>query len=166
MVDLPERVAEGQVVSLDYVLRLSDGQEIDRSESGFPLQFVQGRGQIISGLESKLYGMAIGEQKQVSVAPSDGYGEFDPEDFTTVPRDAFPKDFDLEEGEDIQVQDPDSGQVKVAYVSEIRPDDVKLDFNHPLAGETLHFEVKVVALRMPTAEELAHGHVHGPGHSH
>jgi FKBP-type peptidyl-prolyl cis-trans isomerase SlyD len=166
MVDIPEKVADGQVVSIDYILRLSDGQEIDRSESGFPLQFVQGRGQIIRGLESKLYGMAIGEQKQVTVAPSDGYGEFDPEDFADVQRDAFPQDFDLNEGEDVQVQDPDSGQVKTAFVSEIGPDEVKLDFNHPLAGETLHYEVTVAALRMPTEEELAHGHVHGPGNAH
>lgn len=166
MGDLPEKVADGQVVSLDYVLSLADGQEIDRSESDFPLQFVQGRGQIISGLESKLYGLAIGEQKQVTVAPSDGYGEIDPDDFADFQRDAFPQDFDFKEGEDIQVQDPDSGQMKTAYVSEIGPDTVKLDFNHPLAGETLHFEVTVVALRMPTAEELAHGHVHGPGHAH
>ena len=166
MGDLPEKVADGQVVSLDYILRLSDGQEIDRSESGFPLEFMQGRGQIIRGLETKLYGMAIGEQKQVTVAPSDGYGEFNPEDFVNVRRDAFPQDFDLKEGEDIQVQDPDTEQVKIAYISEIGPDEVKLDFNHPLAGETLHFEVTIVALRMPSAEELAHGHVHGHGHAH
>ena len=166
MSDLPEKVADGQVVSIDYILRLSDGQEIDRSEAGFPLQFMQGRGQIIGGLESKLYGMAIGEQKQVTVEPSDGYGEFDADDFVDVQRDAFPQDFDLREGADIQVQDPETGQVKIAYISEIKPDEVKLDFNRPLAGETLHFDVTVVALRMPTQEELAHGHVHGPGHAH
>lgn len=166
MSNTPDKVDDGQVVSLQYVLHLSDGQEVDRSEDGSPLEFIQGRGQIVPGLESKLYGMAIGEQKQVVVQPSDGYGEFDPQDFTFVPRNAFPKDFEIEEGEDIQVQDPDTGQVKVAYISELQSGRVKLDFNHPLAGETLHFEVTVVGLREPTPEELAHGHVHGPGHSH
>lgn len=159
-------VTDDIVVTLDYLLKLDNGEEIDRSDSQDPLQFLQGRGQIIPGLESALYGMQVGEEKQVTVRPAEAYGEYDPEEFDTVPRDIFPADMQLTEGQQLQLRDADSGQIYEATVSELSDQNVVLNFNHPLAGETLIFQIKIADLRKATNEELAHGHVHGAGHHH
>jgi FKBP-type peptidyl-prolyl cis-trans isomerase SlyD len=158
-------VTDDVVVSLDYTLRLDDGEVIDTSVDQAPLKFLQGRGQIIPGLEQALYGMGVGDEKDVVVAPADGYGEQDPDAFQEVPRDIFPSDMTLTQGMRLRMRDS-SGQVFEASVADIRPDNVLLDFNHPLAGETLHFQVKISDLRPATSEEAAHGHVHTPGHEH
>lgn len=158
-------VEDDMVVSLDYTLRLDDGQVVDTSDDAEPLEFLQGRGQIIPGLERRLYGMQIGEEKEVVVPPDDGYGEFDPEAFQQVPMDAFPADMELEAGMGMELMS-ESGEPFLAFVSEVGPEGVVLDFNHPLAGETLYFTVKIAGLRQPTSEELAHGHVHGHDSHH
>lgn len=160
-------VADELVVSLDYILRLDDGEVIDSSsaDDGEPLVFLQGQGDIIPGLEQALYGMAVGEEKEVVVSPAGGYGEHDPDAFELVEHDVFPPDLTLEVGMALRMRDG-SGEALVAYVAEVRPDGVLLDFNHPLAGETLFFNVKVLGLRPATEEELEHGHVHGAGNSH
>ena len=154
------KVSDDVVVSLDYVLRLDDGDVVDQSAEGQPLQFLQGHGQIIPGLEKELYGMRVGEEKRVEVPPSEGYGEYDEEDTETMPRSAFPPDLKLEEGMGLQMRDSNSDQVYQVTVAELQDSGVVLDFNHPLAGETLFFDVRVSDLREPTEEELAHGHVH------
>ncbi len=165
MTDTRLEVVDDLVVSLDYTLRLDDEEVIDTSKGQEPLEFLQGRGQIIPGLEQALYGMAVGDEKEVVVAPADGYGEHDTDAFEVVERDVFPPDLDLKPGMGLRMRDS-SGEALVAYVAEIRPEDVVLDFNHPLAGETLYFSVKIADLRSATKEELAHGHVHDPGHEH
>ena len=153
------------VVSMEYTLHV-DGEQIDFSAGQDPLQFLVGYGNIISGLEREMMGMKVGDSKDVVVHPADGYGEFDEEAFLEVPRDQFPKDMPLEEGLELTVRD-DSGESRYARVDAIEGDRVTLNFNHPLAGDELHFNVKVVGLREPTAEELEHGHVHaGGGHHH
>ena len=159
-------VADDTVVSLDYSLRLDSGEEIDRSSDDEPLQFIQGREQIIPGLENALYGMIVGDEKLVTISPEDGYGEYESENFVIMPRDSFPPDIELIVGESLFVRDSESDQEYSAYIAEVGDESVKLDFNHPLAGERLHFKVRIVALRDATTEELAHGHVHGPGHAH
>lgn len=159
-------VKDDLVVSLAYTLRLDDGQVVDSATDQNPLEFLQGRGQIIPGLERSLYGMSVNDEKEVVVVPADGYGEEDPDEFEEMPRDAFPSDMNLTEGMGLRLRDAKSGQVFEAYIADIRPDSVLLDFNHPLAGETLYFQVKITALRQATKEELAHGHVHSPGHAH
>ena len=158
-------VADGLVVSLDYTLRLDDGETIDTSTDQEPLEFLQGRGHIIPGLEQALYGMAVDDQKDVVVEPADGYGEQDPDAFELVDRDVFPPDLDLRPGIGLRMRDG-SGQALEAYVADVRPDGVLLDFNHPLAGETLYFQVRIAALRPATGEELAHGHVHDADDGH
>ena len=158
-------VADGLVVSLDYTLRLDDGQVIDTTTDGDPLQFLQGGQQIIPGLEKALYGMAVGDEKDVELAPGEGYGDRNPDAVEVVPPDAFPADLELTEGMGLQLRDP-SGREVLAYVAEIRPDGVVLDLNHPLAGETLFFAVKIANLRTATDEELDHGHAHEAGHEH
>lgn len=152
-------VSDDVVVSLDYTLRLDDGEVVDSSEGEEPLQFIQGHGEIVPGLEQALYGMAVGEEKELVVRPEDGYGELDPDAYQTIPRDAFPQELELEPGLGLELED-EEGETMLAFVAEIRPDNVLLDFNHPLAGETLYFKVKVVDLRPATEEELEHDHVH------
>ena len=147
-------VANDMVVSLEYTLRLDDGEIVDTSDGRGPLQFVQGRSQIIPGLEQELYGMAVDEEKDVIVAPAEGYGVRSLDATKTLPRSAFPADLQLEPGMGLRLQDP-MGRMAVAYVVEARPDDVLLDFNHPLAGKVLHFHAKIAALRPATEEELA-----------
>lgn len=159
MPDKDSAVANDLVVGIDYTLRLEDGQVVDSSEDRDPLEFLQGHGQIVPGLEQALYGMAVGEEKQVVVEPEQGYGEVDPESYQRFPRDAFPQEMELEPGMGLELVDS-SGRPFLAVVAELGPENVLLDFNHPLAGETLHFDVKVVSLRDATSEELDHGHAH------
>jgi len=162
----PLTVADGLVVSLGYSLRLEGGSEIDSSEDEGPLEYLHGEGQIIPGLEKALYGMSVGDEKQVTVSPADGYGEVDADDHIFMPLDSIPSDVDLEIGEPIFLHDSETGDEYQAFIAEIGDDDVKLDFNHPLAGETLYFDVKIEGLRQATSEELAHGHVHSADHAH
>lgn len=159
-----DSVQDSVVVSIEYTLHV-DGELLDSSEGQGPLQFLAGHGNIIPGLESEMRGMKIGESKDVVVQPADGYGEFDDEAFMNVPRDQFPKDMELVAGVELTVRD-DEGNARYARVDNIEGDTVTLNFNHPLAGDELHFHVKVVALREPNAEELEHGHVHEAGHHH
>jgi FKBP-type peptidyl-prolyl cis-trans isomerase SlyD len=159
-------VADNVVVQLEYELLLDDGEIIDQSDNENPLEFLQGSGQIIPGLEKELYGMTVGEEKQVVVEPADGYGEYDREDVGKVSRDVFPKDLELEEGLSLRMRDSQGGESYQATVLEIQPESVVLDFNHPLAGEKLHFNVKVIDLRSATREEIAHRHAHGADHPH
>lgn len=159
-------VDQDVVVSIDYVLTLSNSEEIDRSDPGEPLEYLHGRGQIIPGLERELDGLSVGDQKTVAIGPADGYGEFDPEEFVTIPRDAFPSDAELKVGELIYLRESNDDSEFEAYIAGFDENNVKLDLNHPLAGETLHFDVTVVGLRPATGEELSHGHVHGKGHAH
>ena len=158
-------VSDDLVVSLDYTLRLEDGQVVDTSAGREPLEFLQGHSQIVAGLEQALYGMYVGDEKDVVVQPEDGYGVRNPDAFQEVPMNLFPSDITLEPGMGLELMD-DSGQLMLAFVAEVRPDSVLLDFNHPLAGATLHFNVKVAALRNATTDELEHGHVHSVGDEH
>jgi FKBP-type peptidyl-prolyl cis-trans isomerase SlyD len=159
MTDQELTVRDGMVVSLDYTLSLDSGQVVDSSSGQAPLDFVQGSGQIIPGLEQALAGMAIGDEKAVTVDPSEGYGAVDPGAFQTFPLNAFPPDIELSPGLQLQVRD-EGGRVFPVQVAEVGQESVLLDFNHPLAGENLHFQVKVVGLRPASQEEMDHGHAH------
>lgn len=156
-------VQDGQVISMDYTLHV-DGEVLDTSSGHEPLEFLQGAGNIIPGLEQELYGMAIGESKKVIVQPEDGYGVIDPDAFVDVPRDQFPDSIPMEVGVEIQVTD-ESGQPMMARIDMVGDDTVKLDFNHPLAGKELLFDVTLVGMRDATDEENEHGHSHN-GHNH
>ena len=159
-----DTVQDGLVVSMEYTLSV-DGEVLDSSKDAGPLQFLAGHDNIVPGLEREMVGMKIGESKDVLVLPQDGYGEFDEEAFMEVPRGEFPADMELETGLELNVTDED-GQHQLAFVESFNDKTVRLDFNHPLAGAELRFNVKVVGLRDPTKEELDHGHVHEEGHHH
>lgn len=159
---VPEAVEDGVVVSLDYTLRV-DGQIVDSSEGHEPIEFLQGHGQVIPGLESEISGMKAGERKSFSVTPDRGYGEDDPDAFAEVPRSEFPEDFPLDPGTEILLTDEDGEELE-AFVVSTGDEIVRLNFNHPLAGKILHFEIEIAGLRNPTQEELDHGHVHSHEH--
>ena len=157
-----KKVDDGQVVSMHYTLRVN-GQVLDSSEGGEPLQFIQGMGHIIPGLENELYEMKIGDSKKVVVAAKDGYGEVDDEAFMDVPRDSFPTDVPAEVGTELELRDQSDHPV-YARIETISADNVRLNMNHPLAGKELHFDVKIADLRPATEEEVSHGHVHEHEH--
>lgn len=154
----PNQVADDVVVSIDYTLTV-DGEVVDSTEGDDPLQFLQGHQNIIPGLEKALAGMKIGESKKVVVDPKEAYGEVDPENVIEVPRDEFPDEIPLEPGIELEVKNADGEELSATIIA-ITGDTVKLDFNHPLAGKKLTFEVEVVDLREASEEELTHGHVH------
>ena len=157
------KVADGQVIMMEYTLQV-DGEIIDTSADHGPIEFLQGQGNIVPGLEQALYGMAVGESKDVVVAAGDGYGEMDNQAYMEVPRDQFPQDIPMDVGTQIELHD-ESGQPMVARIDQVGETSVHLDFNHPLAGKELHFAVKIAGLRPATDEELDHGHVHS-AHEH
>jgi len=159
-----DSVQDGVVVSMEYTLHVA-GELLDSSEGQGPLQFLAGYGNIVSGLENEMRGMKIGDSRDVVVQPEDGYGEFDEEAFMEVLKKDFPKDMKVEVDAELTVRD-DEGHARYARIDSVEGDTVRLDFNHPLAGAELHFNVTVVALRDPTEEELEHGHVHESGHHH
>jgi len=158
-------VDNDMVVTVDYILTLDDGAEVENTRKGLAMRFLAGHDEILLALEDALFGLAVGDETAVTIAPDDAYGDHDPEAFEEVPVDALPTTENIEPGMPIGVQD-ESGEMYQAFVSEVRPDIIVLDFNHPLAGETLHFQVKVIDLRPATVEELDHGHAHGDGHGH
>jgi FKBP-type peptidyl-prolyl cis-trans isomerase SlyD len=155
----PDTVKDDVVVTLQYKLRLDDGTLVEESELDDPLMYLHGHENIIPGLEDALTGMHVGEKKSVVVEPEDGYGEYDPQDIGRLSREGMPDDFDPEVGMLIPIIDEEGNEAEVLIV-EMDDEDITVDFNHPMAGERLHFEVEITDLREPTPDELAHGHVH------
>jgi FKBP-type peptidyl-prolyl cis-trans isomerase SlyD len=158
-------ICEKMVVRIDYVLKNAHGDVLDSSEGAEPLSYIHGASQIVPGLERELEGLTAGQSKDVVVKPEDGYGVPDPEGIFGVPRTAFPPTQHIEVGQSFIGED-DEGQAVPVRVVEVREDMVMVDANHPLAGETLYFHVDVREVRNATADELMHGHAHGPGGHH
>jgi FKBP-type peptidyl-prolyl cis-trans isomerase SlyD len=139
-------------VEIEYSLSLSSGDVVDSSAPGKPLGFIFGAHQIIPGLERKLEGMSAGESAKLVVEPVDAYGERDEGLVKQLPRKYFPEGMDIQTGMIFQANTPSGpATLKVLDVAE---ESIKADFNHPMAGEQLNFDVKVVNIREATAEEL------------
>lgn len=163
---MPDKIANDVVVSLKYKLWLDENDElIEESEAGDPLMYLHGHDNIIPGLEAALDGRTLGETLTVIVEPEEGYGEYDEDDVDEIPLADLPTELEPELGMVLEVVDDDDN-VFVAEIVEITDEVAVLDFNHPLAGERLRFEVEVIDLRDPTPEELDHGHVHEGDHHH
>ena len=135
-------VSTGKQVSIEYTLKLEDETVVDSNVGAEPLTFVQGSHNIIPGLESSLDGMKTGDSKQVTVKPENAYGPVNKDAVSEIKKDQIPQDA-LHVGAILQGQNPD-GQVISARVVEIKEDTVLLDYNHPLAGKTLFFDVKIM----------------------
>ncbi|NKB81037.1 MAG: peptidylprolyl isomerase [Nitrospirales bacterium] len=142
-------IADGMMVSLEYTLTLEDQAVLDTNVGGAPLTFAQGSHKIIPGLEQALEGMKAGESKKVTVGPQDGYGEIDPRGFQEIPIDQIPPDA-RKVGMQLQGKNPE-GHVIRPVVKEVKEHVVVLDFNHPLAGKTLYFDVKVLDVTAGTS---------------
>jgi FKBP-type peptidyl-prolyl cis-trans isomerase SlyD len=157
-------ITQDQVVSIHYTLTDDTGEIIDASAEGTPLTYLHGHGNLIPGLERELTGKNTGDRLRVQIAPRDGYGEYDSGLVQRVPRRALQGVPNVKVGMRLQTQ---GGRgPRAVTVTQVVGDMVTLDGNHPLAGKNLNFEVEVAAVRGATAEELSHGHVHGPGAHH
>ena len=159
------KIAADTVVQVEYTLRDDEGEILDQSEAGDALAYLHGHGQIVPGLEKALTGRTPGDEFETTVAPAEGYGARTDDAIVRIPRARFGPEAELEVGLGLAVRTRD-GHVLRMRVAAIEGDTVTVDGNHPLAGESLHFRVKVVSVRAATAEELAHGHAHGPGGAH
>ncbi|MBT0518955.1 peptidylprolyl isomerase [Morganella morganii] len=164
------KVAKDLVVSLAYQVRTEDGVLVDESPASAPLDYLHGRGALISGLESALDGRVAGDVFDIDVGANDAYGQYDENLVQRVPKDVFVGVDELEVGMRF-LADTDMGPVPVE-ITGIEGDEVIVDGNHMLAGQNLKFHVEVIGVREATAEELEHGHVHGEeggccgGHDH
>ncbi len=152
-------IEDGVVVLIQYTLRNLRGVVLDRSEPGQPLPYLHGAGNIIPGLERQLVGLSVGASGHFTVPPEEGYGLRQGEPMP-VPRAAFPEGVEIMPGMQFSAQDP-QGQLVPFWVVKVTEDEIVMDPNHPLAGETLVFEAEVMGLRPPSDEEVAHGHPHG-----
>lgn len=153
-------MAQPRVVTIHYTLTNDEGEQLDSSrvEGREPLSYLEGGENIIGGLENALNEKGAGDQVKVSVDPAEGYGEKNDELVQPVPRSAFEGVDAIEPGMQFQAQTP--GGPQIVRVVEVNDETVTIDANHPLAGETLHFDVEVVETRDATDEEQEHGHAH------
>ena len=165
MTETPNTIENDCVVAMHYVLSDGQGTVIDESPEGQPLPYLHGHQNIVPGLEAALTGVAVGETKKVTVRPEQGYGAREDGLVLRVPRDQLPSEMTPELGMTLAME-TEGGQTVPVRVTEVTGEDVQLDANHELAGVTLHFEVRIESVRAASAEELAHGHVHGAGGHH
>jgi FKBP-type peptidyl-prolyl cis-trans isomerase SlyD len=161
----PMLIAANKAVSIDYTLTNDAGEVIDSSAGGAPLVYLHGAGNIIPGLEKALEGKQVGDELTVAIEPEDAYGEYSAELVSTLSRSMFEGVDELEVGMQFHASAPD-GQMQIVTIRDIDGDDVTVDGNHPLAGQRLNFQVKVVDVRDASQEEIAHGHIHGEGGHH
>ncbi len=146
-------IADKMYVAIEYTLTLESGQEIDKSPADQPLGFITWTGQIIPGLEKSLMGRAAGDNAKVVIEPEDAYGPVKDNLFQEIPKSQFPGDIEVKPGMAFEAQGP-NGPFMIT-VSTVNDDTVAVDLNHPMAGKQLHFDVNVVEVREPTADELA-----------
>ena len=154
------QIGKEKVVSIHYTLTDNSGNVLDSSKGASPLLYIQGIGNLIPGMEEGLEGRAKGDKLQIKVAPEKGYGTRDDKMIQKVPRSAFGGQ-EVKKGMQFQ-----AGHGQVVTVTDVGLDSITVDGNHPLAGVELNFDVEVMDVRSATSDELAHGHVHGPGGHH
>ena len=157
-------ISSDRVVTIHYTLKDDSGTVLDSSAGGEPLAYIQGHGNLVSGLEKALEGKEHGSNLAVVVAPAEGYGERDEALIQRVPKRTLQGSGDIKKGMQFQARTDDG--MRLFTVTAVIGDMVTLDGNHPLADQTLHFDIEVVGVREATAEELEHGHVHGAGGHH
>lgn len=154
------QITKDKVAAIHYTLRNGEGEVLDSSAGRDPLTYLHGAGNLIMGMEEGLEGKVTGDKLNLKIAPEKGYGVKDSSLVQKVPRSAF-GDQKLEKGMQFQ-----TGQGQVVTVTETGLESITVDANHPLAGVELLFDVEIIDVRDASAEELSHGHVHGPGGHH
>lgn len=163
------KIEKDSVASLTYALEV-DGELIERTDQTNPLTFLVGAGAMIPGFEQQLLGKETGDNYDFTVTPDEGYGQLDPQAIVDLPKDIFKVEGQLQEemlqvGKSVPMQDQEGNPLR-GTVKEVGEDTVKMDFNHQLAGKTLHFTGEILEVRPATKEEVDHGHAHGPGGHH
>jgi FKBP-type peptidyl-prolyl cis-trans isomerase SlyD len=162
---MSQTIQEGMVGLFHYTLTNDRGERLDSSDGGEPLAYLHGHGNIVPGLERQLAGRSVGDAFTATVPPAEGYGERQGPGPQAMPRSAFPPGFPFQVGRPFGAQTEDGQQI-VLWIVDIQGDSVIIDIDHPLAGETLHFDVSIVGVRPATAAEIEHGHAHGgDGHA-
>jgi FKBP-type peptidyl-prolyl cis-trans isomerase SlyD len=157
-------IKQDSVVTFQYTLKDDAGEVIDSSVPGEPLAYLHGHGNLVPGLERELEGKGAGDKLDVKVSPADGYGEYSKNLVQRVPRRSLRGIAKITVGMRLHAQTPE-GQ-RAVTVTHVAGDMITIDGNHPLAGKNLNFEIEIDAVRDATAQELEHGHVHGPGGHH
>ncbi|RDX35320.1 peptidylprolyl isomerase [Kangiella sp. HD9-110m-PIT-SAG06] len=159
------QIEENKVVKIEYTVKTEEGVLVDTSEGNEPLAYLHGHKNIIPGLENALVGKDVEDELSVTVTPEEAYGDRHEQLIKDVPMEAFQGVEKVEPGMQFNAESPQGPQL--ITVTKVEGDTVTVDGNHPLAGVTLNFDVKVVEVREPSEEELSHGHVHGAGgHEH
>jgi FKBP-type peptidyl-prolyl cis-trans isomerase SlyD len=158
-------IAANKVVTMNFVLTDDDGNVLDATDKDGPFSYLSGNNMVLPKLEEAVSGMIIGTKKNLRLEAADAYGVYNEQIVQVVGKENFPKDFELEVGMSYVASNPDGAQMPFV-ITEVRDEDVTIDFNHPLAGKNLNFDIELLDIRDATSEELAHGHVHGPGGHH
>ena len=141
------KAEDGSKVKVHYKGTLNDGTVFDNSyDRGEPIEFQVGADTMISGFNDAVVGMAVGEKKKVSLEPAQAYGPVNPDALSEVSKENFPSDFDFKEGQVVQGQN-DDGQPVVGTITEVKENVVSMDFNHPMAGQSLNFEIELVSVQ-------------------
>jgi FKBP-type peptidyl-prolyl cis-trans isomerase SlyD len=160
------QIGAGKAVTIAYTLTDDAGKVLDRKPGDKPLTYLQGGGNVVPGLESALQGKVVGDQLEVTLSPGDAYGVRDETLVGKIPM----RQLEVQDKKQIAVGGRYRAWMadgfRVVQVAGIEGDQVLIDGNHPMAGMTLRFAIEVMAVRDATAQELAHGHVHGPGGHH
>jgi FKBP-type peptidyl-prolyl cis-trans isomerase SlyD len=162
MGDTMSVIAENKVGIFHYTLTNQGGEVLDSSQGQDPMPYLHGAGNIIPGLEKEMDGKEAGAKFTAVISPENAYGEFNPEAFIQVPKDQLPEGIEFQKGLQLLAQDEDGGVMPIfmdGYDSDT--DIFTFNCNHPLAGETLTFEVEVFAVRDATETELTQGHPEG-----
>ena len=159
-------IGANKVVTVNYKLSDDQGNLIQTTKENEPFVYLSGNNQILPKLEEAIDAMLIGGKKNIELDSSDAYGDYDEKAIQQVKKNAFPEGANLEPGMEYMAQSPEGHPVPFV-IKDVKDDDITIDFNHPLAGRNLSFDVELVDVRDATVEELQHGHVHGAGgHSH
>ena len=154
-----------KVISFNYTVKDDNGKVLDSNMKDGPYIFLTGRNQVLPGLETALGEMIIGSKKNIKLAAAEAYGEYDEGAVQSVKREFFPEEAELEIGLTYYAHTPEGRHLQFV-ITKIENDDITVNFNHPLAGKDLMFDVELLDVRDATAEEINHGHIHGPGGHH
>ncbi|HQF41358.1 MAG TPA: peptidylprolyl isomerase [Ignavibacteriaceae bacterium] len=158
-------IEANKVVTLNFTLTDDAGNVLDSTDQGGSFSYISGRGMVLPKLEEAVSVMMIGTKKQLKLEAADAYGNYNDQIVQVVGKENFPEDFVLEVGMEYMASNPEGVQMPFT-ITEVNGDEITIDFNHPFAGMNLNFDLELLDVRDATAEELAHGHVHGPGGHH
>ena len=157
-----ETIQDGLIVSLAYTLTVED-EVIEEATEEDPLDYLHGAENIVPGLEEALKGKRVGEKLSITLQPQDAYGDYDEDDMELISHEDMPED--IEVGMELMLED-EMGNFFEVTIKEIRDDGVLLDFNYPLAGKVVTYDVEIISIRQADKEELEHGHPHTNYHEH